>query len=86
MDLHENPNKNQMTATFEMPGLSKDNVSVEIRNGNLVVSGETSQSSEQQEHGYAVKERKFGRFVRTIGLPEGTKVSNKFPFVPGSPR
>jgi HSP20 family protein len=79
MDLYENPDKNQMTATFELPGLPKDNVRIDVQNGNLAVSGETTQTSEQQEQGYAVKERKFGRFVRTIRLPEGTKASNEFP-------
>ena len=81
MDLYENANKNLMTATFELPGLSKNNVHLDVQNGNLAISGETSQSSEQQEQGYAIKERKFGRFVRTIRLPEGTKVSNQPPFV-----
>lgn len=73
MDLYENADKNLTTATFELPGLSKENVQMDIQNGNLVVSGESSTSSEQEEHGFAVKERKFGRFVRTVKLPEGTK-------------
>ena len=34
------------------------------------------------EQGYVVKERRFGRFVRTIRLSEGTKVSNEFPSAP----
>ena len=68
-----------MTATFELPGLSKDKVHIDVQNGNLAVSGESTQSSEQQEQGYAVKERKSGRFVRTIKLPDGTNVSSGFP-------
>lgn len=86
MDLYESPDKNQMTATFELPGLSKDKVHIDIQNGNLAVSGETTQLFEQREQGYAIKERKFGKFVRTIRLPEGTKVSNEFPLVPESLR
>lgn len=78
MDLYENPDKNLMTATFELPGLSKDDIQIDVQNGNLAVSGTTSQSSEQQEQGYAVKERKFGKFTRTIRLPEGTKASSQF--------
>lgn len=76
MDLYENPDKNQMTATFELPGLSKDKVSIDVQNGNLAISAEAAQKTEQHEQGFTIKERKFGRFVRTIRLPEGTKVSN----------
>jgi HSP20 family protein len=77
MDLYENKDKNLMTATFELPGLTKDNVQIDIQNGNLAVSGETSTSSEQQEDGFAIKERKSGKFVRTIRLPDGTQVSGE---------
>ena len=86
MDLYENKDNNVMTATFELPGLAKDNVQIDVQDGNLAVSGESSQSSEQREQGYAVKERKYGRFVRTIRLPDGTKVSNELPFASGSVR
>jgi len=81
MDLYENKDKNLMTATFELPGLAKDNIQIDVQDGNLAISGESSQSTEQGEQGYAVKERKHGRFVRTIRLPDGTQVSNKFPFI-----
>ena len=86
MDLYENPDKNVVTATFELPGLTKDNVLIDIRDGNLAISGEVSQSSEQQEQGFAIKERKFGRFARNLKLPDGTKVNNQSPFLSESLR
>lgn len=76
MDLYENTDKNLMVATFELPGLSKDKVQIDVQNGNLSISGECGMSSEQQEHGFAVKERRYGKFVRTVKLPEGTQVSD----------
>ena len=79
--MYENKDNNLMTATFELPGLAKDNIQIDVQDGNLAVSGESTQSTEQHEQGYAVKERKYGRFVRTIRLPDGTKVSNGFPNV-----
>lgn len=78
MDLYENTDKNLLTATFELPGLTKENVQIDVESGSLSISGENSVSSEQQEQGYAIKERRFGRFVRNIKLPEGTQVSNDF--------
>ncbi|KAF9790785.1 HSP20-like chaperone, partial [Thelephora terrestris] len=75
IDLHEDAEKNLVTATFELPGLTKDQVNINMHAGNLIISGEVSESTEKSEHGYAVRERRTGRFSRSVGLPEGTKVS-----------
>jgi len=74
MDLHADADKNLMTATFELPGLSKDKVNIDMQNGNLVVSGEVSEPTEKDEKGYSIRERRTGRFSRSVKLPEGTKV------------
>ena len=74
MDLHENAEKNTVTATFEFPGLSKDDVQVDVNNGRLTVSAESKKDVEKEEHGYAVRERQYGKFLRTLQLPQGVKV------------
>ena len=74
MDLHENSENNSVTATFEFPGLSKEDVQVDVNNGRLSVSAETKKDLEKDEHGYAVKERQYGKFFRTLQLPQGVKV------------
>ena len=74
MDLHENSEKNSVTAAFEFPGLSKEDVQVDVNNGRLTVSAETKKDLEKDEHGYAVKERQYGKFLRTLQLPQGVKV------------
>ena len=76
MDLHEDADQNIVTATFELPGLSKDKVNIDVHYGNLTISGEVSESTEKTEHGYAVRERRTGRFTRSVKLPEGTKVGS----------
>ncbi|OCH90102.1 HSP20-like chaperone [Obba rivulosa] len=73
MDLHEDTQANTVTATFELPGLSKENVNIDVRDGVLNVTGESKISSERDENGYAVRERRFGRFQRAIPLPQGIK-------------
>jgi len=40
MDLHENNEANTVTATFELPGLKSHDVSIEVHQGRLTVSGE----------------------------------------------
>ncbi|RDB20963.1 Heat shock protein 16 [Hypsizygus marmoreus] len=76
MDLHENTEKNAVTATFELPGLKKEDVQIDVNNGRLTVSGESKLSSEYEEGGYAVRERRYGKFSRTLQLPEGVKDSD----------
>ena len=78
MDLHENAEKNSVTATFEFPGLSKEDVQVDVNNGRLTVSAEAKKDLEKDEHGYAVKERQYGKFLRTLQLPQGVKVCFRF--------
>jgi len=73
MDLHENAERNAVTATFEFPGLSKDDVQVDVNNGRLTVSAESKRDVEKEEHGYAVRERQYGKFLRTLQLPQGVK-------------
>ena len=65
-----------MTATFELPGLRKEDVEIQVHNNRLTVSGESSTSEELDSEGYAVRERRYGRFSRTLPLPTGTKVRN----------
>lgn len=75
MDLHEDEATNTVTATFELPGLKKEDVNIDVHDGRLVISGETKSTVDKEEGGYAIKERKYGKFSRTLRLPEGIKVS-----------
>ncbi|OSD03653.1 HSP20-like chaperone [Trametes coccinea BRFM310] len=73
MDLHEDQEKNLVTATFELPGLTKENVQIDVKDNVLSVSGESTLSSERDEKGYTVRERRFGKFSRSLPLPQGIK-------------
>ncbi|EPS94825.1 hypothetical protein FOMPIDRAFT_1026060 [Fomitopsis schrenkii] len=73
MDLHEDNQQNVVTATFELPGINKENVSIDVRNNVLTVTGESKAEEKRDENGYAVRERRFGRFSRSIPLPQGIK-------------
>ena len=79
MDLHEDAQHNLVTATFELPGLNKENVSIDVHNGVLTVLGESKAEENRNEDGYAVRERRFGKFSRSLPLPQGVKVSIAFP-------
>ena len=75
MDLHESKDKNELTATFELPGMKKEDVSIDVHNNRLIVSGKTSVSNDLDQEGYVRRERRFGSFSRMLPLPNGISVS-----------
>jgi HSP20 family protein len=78
MDLHEDTTNNTVMASFELPGLRKDDVQIDIHNGALTVSAEVGGSEERDRDGYAIRERRYGKFRRTLQLPQGIKVRTVF--------
>lgn len=77
LDLKESP-EGTMTASFELPGMTKDDVNIELHGDRLTISGETKSSSERTENeNYIVQERRFGKFSQSLPVPEGTEVSRK---------
>jgi HSP20 family protein len=78
LDLHENTEKNLLTATFEFPGFSKDEVELNFQNGKLTVSAETKKSEDRTDTGYTLHERLHGKFSRTLQLPQGVSVRCSF--------
>lgn len=73
--MHEDAEKNTVTATFDLPGIRPEEVNIDVNQNRLSVSGETSSNKQRDEAGYTVRERCWGKFSRTLMLPQGTKVS-----------
>jgi len=60
----------------DVPGLSPDDVRLEIRDGALVLEGERRQEIEiEGKEGVYRSERMYGRFSRTIPLPEAADLA-----------
>lgn len=55
----------------DLPGLSEDDVNVELDGNVLTVSGERRSSTEDRKAGYYRVERSYGSFRRSVRLPEG---------------
>jgi HSP20 family protein len=55
----------------DLPGMAEDDVSIEVQDGTLTISGERATEHEHQERGWFRVERSFGRFNRSLSLPDG---------------
>ena len=69
MDLVENDDSLVLRA--DLPGMSEDDVNIEIKDGVLTISGERKSESEEKGEGFHRVERAFGRFSRALSLPDG---------------
>ena len=61
----------ELVYAFDLPGVSQDQISVEVEDGTLTVSAERERSEEISQERYHRFERRFGSFARTVGLPQG---------------
>ena len=73
--MHYDKDTNNVNVTFELAGLKKEDVSIDVHSNVLTVSGEDNKSSESSEGGYVIRERRYGKFSRSLSLPQGVKVS-----------
>jgi len=71
IEVEEQPGKLKITA--EVPGLKKEDIKVSITDNVLMIEGERKQEKEEKRKGYYHSERSYGKFSRTIGLPDGVK-------------
>ena len=60
----------------DLPGLTKDDVKVELTNKMMLISGERKEEKEEKQEGFYRTERRYGNFYRQIPLPEGVKTEN----------
>jgi HSP20 family protein len=69
MDLVETDD--HLVLRADLPGLERDDVDIEVKDGVLTVSGERRAEQEKRSEGFYRVERAFGSFSRSLSLPEG---------------
>lgn len=57
--------------TAELPGIKTEDVRVEVEDQTLTIQGERKQEKEEEKQGIRRSERAYGRFYRSILLPDG---------------
>ncbi|MGQ9722314.1 MAG: Hsp20/alpha crystallin family protein [Candidatus Jordarchaeum sp.] len=68
LDLEDNGDG--YTVTAEVPGLSKDQVNLNLTKDSLDISGEISEEKEEKDKSYLHRERSYQSFRRCIVFPE----------------
>jgi HSP20 family protein len=79
VDVFENPDKFEIVA--ELPGLTKDDIQLELKENVLTLRGERKFENEYKDQTCHRMERSYGQFVRSFSLPtqvEAGKVEAKF--------
>src|ERR671925_1731482 len=69
MDLLET--EDHLVLRGDLPGMTEDDVNIEIKDHVLTVSGERKAEHEDKGEGYHRVERAFGSFSRSLTLPAG---------------
>lgn len=71
VDIYDNATA--IVIKTEIPGVAKEDVSVEVRENVLILKGERKIEKEEAEGTYYRKERLYGKFQRSFTLPVETE-------------
>jgi HSP20 family protein len=66
--------ENQFEVTVDLPGLKPEEVDVELKNGELWISGKREEEKEEKGKTYHRIERRHGEFCRVLSLPSTINV------------
>lgn len=61
----------QFVIRLDLPGMARDDVTVEVTADSVIVQGERRSEFEDTREGFYQSERSYGSFYRAIPLPEG---------------
>ncbi len=68
--------KDAIEVRTELPGLTRENIDIQVANGVLTIKGEKKEQREEKETRYHHREVRYGSFVRSVTLPVDVKAEN----------
>ncbi len=68
--------KKDYEITIEVPGVSEDDINIELNDGTLIISGEKKYEKEQNDEHYHFVECSYGSFRRILSLPNDADENN----------
>lgn len=72
LDMYETDN--DVVVKLTVPGVKPEDIDVTIVGDSLIIKGTIEAEEETNERSYHVRERHYGRFVRTVTLPAPVRV------------
>ena len=63
----------RLITRVDLPGVKKEDVTVEVKHGQLTLSGERKSETEEKNKNMYRCEREYGSFHRAVPLPAGVK-------------
>lgn len=82
VDMFEKDNR--LITRVDLPGVKKEDVTVEVKDGQLTLSGSRQSETEENNKNMYRCEREYGSFYRAVPLPAGVKPEDvKATFVNG---
>ncbi len=67
---------NKLVTRVDLPGVKLEDVTVEVSDGMLMLSGERRKEMKEEKDNYYREERQYGSFCRTVALPKGVKADD----------
>lgn len=65
--------ENEFEVTIDLPGMKAEEINIELKEGNLLISGEKKEEKEEKGKTYHRIERYYGEFCRLIPLTSPVK-------------
>ena len=67
VDVYEEADN--LVVEAQLPGFTPENLDVNVERGVLTISGQTEAEEERKERNYLLREKRSGRFARSLQLP-----------------
>jgi len=71
IDIYETPDN--VVVRTAVPGVKPEDIDITITGNTLTIAGETKAEEKVEEENYVRRERRYGRFSRSIILPSGAQ-------------
>jgi len=66
----------ELVVRADLPGLTKDDVKVEVTDNAITIEGERRGEKEEKREGFYRSERSYGKFYRRLPIPEGVNIKD----------
>jgi HSP20 family protein len=69
--IESHVDKDTLVIKADLPGIDPKEVSISVTGNQLTIAGERKQEEKKEEKDYFYREVAYGKFTRTLTLPEG---------------